>query len=228
MKNILEKGLGALVALTIPVIISVLSILVLLSPLFMNLEYRRPGFPEDSYGFSTSERLDFGNQTRRYLISNQPLESLKDLTFDSGDPIYIDRELSHLEDVKNVLQDIIQVFYGATAVFLLGGFYARARNWLTGYLEAIYRGGRLTAGLLVIILFLTLVSFQALFTNFHRIFFEGDSWLFYYSDSLIRLFPVQFWQDIFLVFGLLTLTGGILLGWVLPARRKAVLPFEVE
>ena len=228
MKNFLENGLGVLVALSIPVIISVLSILVLLSPLFMNLEYRRPGFPEDSYGFSTGERLDFGNQTRKYLISNQTLDVLIDLSFDSGEPIYIERELSHLEDVKIVLQDLIQVFYGAAAVFTLGGFYARAKDWFDGYLIAIYRGGRLTASLLVIILGLTLISFQSLFTNFHRIFFEGDSWLFYYSDSLIRLFPVQFWQDIFLVFGLLTLAGGVMLGWVLPARRKAVLPEEAD
>ena len=72
------------------------------------------------------------------------------------------------------------------------------------------------------ILFLTLISFQALFTNFHLLFFEGDSWLFFYSDTLIRLFPVQFWQDIFLAFGILTLAGGILLGWVLPARMKEI------
>ena len=28
------------------------------------------------------------------------------------------------------------------------------------------------------------------------------------------------WQDIFIVFGILTLLGGVFLGWVLPAKRK--------
>ena len=220
--TLIKKVFSALVTLSIPIIISVLSILVLLSPIFTNLEYRRPGFPDDSYGFTTAERLDFGNQTRRYLISNNTLEDLQQLVFENGDPIYIERELSHLEDVKIVLQGVLKVFYGAAAVYVLGGLIARSRGWQNIYLKAIFLGGKITAGLLVMILFLTLISFQALFTNFHLLFFEGDSWLFFYSDTLIRLFPVQFWQDIFLVFGILTLAGGILLGWVLPARMKEI------
>jgi len=220
--TVMKKVFSALVTLSIPIIISVLSILVLLSPIFTNLEYRRPGFPDDSYGFTTAERLDFGNQTRRYLISSNTLEDLNQLVFENGDPIYIDRELSHLEDVKIVLQGVLKVFYGAAAVYVLGGLIARSRDWQTTYLKAIFLGGKITAGILVMILFLTLISFQALFTNFHLLFFEGDSWLFFYSDTLIRLFPVQFWQDIFLVFGILTLAGGILLGWVLPARMKVI------
>jgi len=220
--TMIKKLFSALITLTIPVIISVLSILILLSPIFTNLEYRRPGFPEDSYGFTTAERLDFGNQTRRYLISNDTLEDLQQMVFENGDPIYIERELSHLEDVKVVLKGVLRVFYGAAAVFVLGGMIARMRDWQELYLKGIYLGGKITAGLLVLILIFTLVSFQALFTNFHLLFFEGDSWLFFYSDSLIRLFPVQFWQDIFLVFGILTLAGGIGLGWVLPARLKKI------
>ena len=216
--TVIKKGFSALVTLTIPVIISVLSILILLSPIFTNLEYRRPGFPEDNYGFTTAERLEFGNQTRRYLISNDTLEDLQQLVFKNGDPIYIERELSHLEDVKIVLQGVLRAFYGTAAVFVFGGLIARMRSWQDIYLEAIFLGGKITAGLVVMILLLTLVSFQALFTNFHLLFFEGDSWLFFYSDSLIRLFPVQFWQDIFLVFGVLTLAVGVLLGWVLPSR----------
>jgi integral membrane protein (TIGR01906 family) len=220
--TVIKKVFSALVTLSIPIIISVLSILVLLSPIFTNLEYRRPGFPDDSYGFTTAERLDFGNQTRRYLISNYTLEDLQQLVFENGDPIYIERELSHLEDVKIVLQGVLKVFYGAAAVYVLGGLIARSRGWQNIYLKAIFLGGKITAGLLVMILFLTLISFQALFTNFHLLFFEGDTWLFFYSDTLIRLFPVQFWQDIFLVFGILTLAGGILLGWVLPVRMKEI------
>ncbi len=216
--TVLKKGFGALVTLSIPVIVSVLSILVLLSPIFTNLEYRRPGFPEDSYGFTKAERMDFGNQTRRYLISSDSLDDLQLLVFENGDPIYIERELSHLEDVKIVLQGVLKVFYGAAAVFVLCGLIARMKDWQDIYLKAISQGGKITAGILIMILFLTLISFQALFTNFHLLFFEGDSWLFFYSDTLIRLFPVQFWKDIFLAFGILTLAGGVLLGWLLPTR----------
>ena len=209
-----------LVTLSIPVIVSVLSILVLLSPLFINIEYRRPGFPEDSYGFTTEERLDFGNQTRRYLISSDTLDDLRELEFDDGEPIYIERELTHLEDVKVLLRQVLWVFYGAAAIFSFGGTIARRRGWEDSYFSGIALGGKITTFSLLLILFFTVVSFRALFTYFHTLFFEGDSWLFYYSDTLIRLFPVQFWQDVFIVFGILTLIGGVFLGWVLPARRK--------
>ena len=185
----------------------------------MNLEYRRPNFPEDKYGFSTEERLDFGNQTRRYLISGMDLNDLRELKFEDGVSIYTERELKHLEDVKIVIMGVLRVFTGFVIVLSVGGILAYTQYWKADFLKAIFLGGRITTGLLIIILFLTLVSFQSLFTNFHLIFFEGDSWLFYYSDSLIRLFPIRFWQDIFLLFGITTLAGGIILGWVLPARR---------
>jgi integral membrane protein (TIGR01906 family) len=216
----LERILSGVITVSIPVLICVLSILILLSPVFMNLEYRLPNFPEDQYGFSTEERLDFGNRTRRYLVTKATLDDLGDLKFDSGDPIYVERELEHLEDVKIVLQGVFKVFWGAVAVLVLGGVYARFRNWWNGYILSVSRGGWLTAGLLGTILFLSIVSFRSLFTNFHLIFFEGDSWLFLYTDTLIRLFPIRFWQDVFLVFGVTTLTGGILLGWLLSRKNR--------
>ena len=219
-KTNLEIILSGVITVSIPVVICVLSILFLLSPVFMNLEYQRPNFPEDQYGFSTEERLDFGNQTRSYLVTNTKLDGLRDLKFDSGDPLYVERELEHLEDVKIVLQGVFKVFWGAVIVLVLGGVYARFRNWWKGYTLSVSKGGWLTAGLLGTILFLSIVSFRSLFTNFHRIFFEGDSWLFQYSDTLIRLFPLRFWQDVFLVFGITTLTGGILLGWLLSRKSR--------
>jgi integral membrane protein (TIGR01906 family) len=64
-----------------------------------------------------------------------------------------------------------------------------------------------------------LVDFDGLFTAFHHLFFEGDTWLFYYSDSLIRLFPMRFWRDAFI------LTGGItiLLALISALSRKGLL-----
>ena len=170
-KTNLERILSGVITVSIPVVICVLSILFLLSQVFMNLEYQRPNFPEDQYGFSTEEGLDFGNQTRSYLVRNAKLDGLRDLKFDSGDPLYVERELEHLEDVKIVLQGVFKVFWGAVIVLVLGGVYARFRNWWKGYTLSVSKGGWLTAGLLGTILFLSIVSFRSLFTNFHRIFF---------------------------------------------------------
>ena len=51
--------------------------------------------------------------------------------------------------------------------------------------------------------------FWNFFAGFHSLFFEGDSWLFLYSDTLIRLFPLRFWQDAFLSAALIALGGGL-------------------
>ena len=54
--------------------------------------------------------------------------------------------------------------------------------------------------------------FWNFFAGFHSLFFEGDSWLFYFSDTLIRLFPIRFWQDAFLWAAVIALGGGVALG----------------
>jgi uncharacterized membrane protein len=54
--------------------------------------------------------------------------------------------------------------------------------------------------------------FMGFFVGFHSLFFEGDSWLFLYSDTLIRLFPIRFWQDAFLLAAVIALGGGVALG----------------
>jgi integral membrane protein (TIGR01906 family) len=60
--------------------------------------------------------------------------------------------------------------------------------------------------------------FWKFFEGFHAIFFEGDSWLFLFSDTLIRLFPIRFWQDAFLFAALIAVAGG--LGLALGIKRN--------
>jgi len=48
------------------------------------------------------------------------------------------------------------------------------------------------------------------FTGFHRIFFEGDSWLFSTRATLIRLFPERFWFDAAIAIGAITFAGAVI------------------
>ncbi len=97
---------------------------------------------------------------------------------------------------------------------LLGvGVWAWRARRLSGYGSALSRGGIWTLGLVGAILLAVVLSFNALFTLFHRLFFTGDTWLFLYSDSLIRLFPMRFWQDAFIAMGLFTVLGALLLAF---------------
>lgn len=68
------------------------------------------------------------------------------------------------------------------------------------------------------------LQFRWFFVEFHHLFFMGDSWLFPRSDTLIQLFPEQFWFDALQAWLLLVIGLSVLLGigayvWV---RRKSV------
>jgi integral membrane protein (TIGR01906 family) len=85
---------------------------------------------------------------------------------------------------------------------------------LSDYWIAISRGGWLTIGLILAVLAAVMISFDALFTAFHRLFFTGDTWLFYFSDTLIRLFPMRFWRDGFIMMGAFTISGALAAGYL--------------
>jgi integral membrane protein (TIGR01906 family) len=164
-----------------------------------------PGFPVDPYGFSTEDRLMWGKASMQYLFNTESPQFLEDLKFGDGTSIYNDRELSHMVDVKILLQTALKLFYALSGLylFILGIVYNR--KWMKTFWLALSNGGWLTIGLITLILTSIAISFDALFTAFHKLFFTGDTWLFYFSDTLIRLFPMQLWLDAFIAMGIITL-----------------------
>jgi integral membrane protein (TIGR01906 family) len=210
--NFFRKVLLTLVVVLIPVFLLMTAIRVLLLPFYTELEYQRPGFPEDSYGFTLQDRLKWSRVSLDYLVNDEGIEYLAEQQLDEKTPLYNERELSHMLDVKNLIQLMLLVWPLIGIVIVGIGLMAMQGGWLALYWQSIGRGGWAAVGLIVTILVAVLVSFNALFTGFHRIFFSGDTWLFLYSDSLIRLFPLPFWQDAFIVMGGMVLLGGIGLG----------------
>ena len=68
----------------------------------LHYEYGLKNFPPDEYGFSTEERLHWGNPIHRLPCSIQKeSNSLRICDLTDGNPIYNERELSHMKDVKN-------------------------------------------------------------------------------------------------------------------------------
>jgi integral membrane protein (TIGR01906 family) len=64
------------------------------------------------------------------------------------------------------------------------------------------------------------LSWDTFFTSFHSIFFASGTWQFEYSDTLIRLFPEQFWFDAAVTIGALTILGASLF-WLISRRYLA-------
>jgi len=215
----LTRALSWLVALIVPFILVMTAIRLLFTPLYPQVVYRLPGFPPDDYGFTLQDRLHWSRVSIEYLQNNAGIDFLSRESIAPGLPLYNERELSHMLDVKIVFQKMLTAWWILLVVLVILGLWAWRANWLPAFVHGLARGGQLTIILIVLVLLAVAVSFNALFTAFHRIFFVGNTWIFRFSDTLIRLFPLLFWEIGFIAMGLFTILGAVLL--ILLERRYA-------
>ena len=208
--------LSYLVSLATPLVLIGLALRILLTPLYYTIEYNMPYFPADEYGFTKEDRLKWAKPSVEYLVNSADISYLGDLKFDNGTPIYGEAELSHMHDVKNVVQGALKAWYLSIAVLILLAILAQRSGWMPLYFTGLRRGGWWMIGLAVTLGFIAGTGillnpdiFWNFFAWFHSLFFEGDSWLFYYSDTLIRLFPIRFWQDAVIAMAVIALGGGL-------------------
>ncbi|HSO92801.1 MAG TPA: TIGR01906 family membrane protein, partial [Arthrobacter sp.] len=66
-KPVTPRVMQVLLAVCFPFILLVLAVRAVASPLFLWVEYNRPGFPGDGYGFSTDDRMTYGSYAVDYL-----------------------------------------------------------------------------------------------------------------------------------------------------------------
>ena len=204
------KIFSVLITIAVPLLLLMTSIRILLNPFFLDYEYNLPSFPADEFGFSKADRLNWGKLSLQYLTNDAGIEYLADLKFENGKPIYNERELSHMLDVKNLVQLMIKIMIPLAAFLLVAWLLAWRIGWLPQFWKAVSQGGWTTLALIGLVLVGVVLDFDALFAGFHRIFFTGSTWLFYVDDTLIRLFPEKLWSDAFTFMGALTLAGGVI------------------
>ena len=206
-----------LLAVVVPLALLLTNVRLLLTPAYVQLAYRLPAFPEDRYGLTQADRVGQANTALAYLLNDAGPEFLGDLKFEDGTPVYNERELRHMVDVKRLVQAAIRVWIGSLAVAVaLGIALWRLRGGGT-FARGLHSGSKLTLWVMGILGVGLLVTFSTVFVGFHRIFFEGDTWLFLYTDTLIRLFPERFWQDAFIILAGSTLAEAVAL--LLVTRR---------
>lgn len=209
------KILSFLISLATPFALMGFALRIMLTPLYYNIEYNMPYFPEDQYGFTKEDRLKWAEPSVTYLVNSADISYLGDLKFDNGMPIYGERELSHMKDVKGVVQGSLKAWTISLAVLLALALLFWRMNAIPEYLNGLRRGG---LWMIVLAATLGLIAgagillnpniFWNFFAWFHSLFFEGDTWLFEYSDTLIRLFPIRFWQDAVIMMAVIALGGG--------------------
>ncbi len=211
-----------IITLLFPILLVLLAVRLVMTPLFLQVEYQRSGFPEDYYGFSTEDRLHYGPVAIEYLLSSADISLLSDLSFSGGGTLYNIRELGHMRDVKIVTQAAFAFGLFGAVLFVLCTLYLY-RTQRARLLAAVARGAWLTIGLIVAIVIGAVVAWDTFFTGFHNLFFTSGTWQFAYSDTLIRLFPEQFWFDAAIVIGAITFAGSLiplLLIWLISRNQS--------
>ncbi len=211
-----------LLVLALPLLLFVANMRIVNGRWFVCWEYGKAGFPPDDYGFSVEERTRLAEVCVDYLATNADISLLADLRLSDGEPAFDARQLSHMADVQFVFH-CVTIAGVVIALVWGGGMVALAASSQTRKhaANALLGGSLLALGLLMAIGVFMALSWWEFFSTFHRIFFEEGTWIFLWSDTLIRLFPERFWIDVAAtIVGLLVAEAVILgaIGWTW--RRK--------
>ncbi len=136
--------------------------------------------------------------------------------------LFNERELIHLEDVKNLIQrdywvaKVVFLLMVICAVALIFGFKSGWREPVKG----LFWGSAITLGLMIVLGVWAVVGFEQFFILFHVISFTNQFWMLDPArDYLIRLFPEGFFYDAAMLgYGLVTLSALLIgaLSWGVP------------
>ncbi len=226
------SSLSILITILIPFFLIMGSIRLLLNPIFLDYEYNLPNFPADEYGFSTTDRLFWGKISLDYLTNSAGIDSLADLKFTDGSPFYNERELSHMHDVKILIQHSLTVWYIVIGFLVVLAIWSLLKKWWSLFLRGVSRGGLLTIFIIIAVLLATFIDFDTLFTQFHHLFFTNDLWLLDPATSrMILICPEELFYDVVIRVG--TWFGGILVAllaacilYLAMRRRRHSTPYQ--
>ncbi|MEW1980876.1 TIGR01906 family membrane protein [Citricoccus sp. NPDC079358] len=213
------KVLQVLLAIFFPIVVLIAAVRAVASPLFLWIEYHRPGFPADELGFTTEDRLTYGSAGMDFLFNAAPPRYLSDLTH-QGNQLFTDTEVSHMADVKLVM--LISMAVGAVLglvciIFMI----VLARTAKGGIRRSLFAGSVWMLVALIALAVLAVLGWEQFFATFHSLFFADGTWTFQITDALIRLYPNQFWMDAGIGIAalvLVTLIVTLICTW--PTRRR--------
>ncbi|MBV1779178.1 TIGR01906 family membrane protein [Paeniglutamicibacter sp. ABSL32-1] len=216
----LARTLQVLLAIAYPFVLLILAIRLVASPVFLWIAYQRPGFPADGFGFTTADRLTYGSYGVDFLNNVADNRYLGELRDPNGNPLFLGTEVQHMADVKLVMS--FTYLGGAVlGVIALIALAYLGKRYAGGIRRGLFAGSVATLVLLAGLTTLAILGWESFFTTFHRIFFASGTWTFNYSDTLIRLYPPQFWIDAAIgIAGLVVITALVTLFATWPTAKR--------
>ena len=166
-------------------------------------------------GLTESQLSEVATEIRDYFNSDEELLSVRVVVDGAAWPLFNEREIIHMRDVKELLHTVYRVQEGAFLflfTFSMVGFLIQG-NEFAGRIRMLFLGGTVFIyGAIGVIGLVSLVGFNLLFRWFHEISFNNDFWMLDPQTSfLVNLFPQGFWLESTLLLGMATLleSGGV-------------------
>lgn len=203
----LTFGETAVAALLWAAVVLGSAVLALTLPVYTTAMTQALGVPASS-GLSAADVVALSSDVRA-LVADTEYDPLP-ATW-KGQPAFDAAAVSHLMDVRRVFS-AARLAVGVVALLLATyvGWCVALRRF--GPLSrGMTAGSALLAGGMALALLAGLLSFDALFTAFHGLFFAAGTWTFPADSLLIRLFPERFWAVSGAVWAGLTVAGAVVL-----------------
>ena len=179
-KQITSKTLVVLLILLVPVILYLLNFKLLL-------------FDTDFYAAEFKEQGVYGKFENADEINGKLLDYFTDEEEIVDIDIYTGEEKQHLLDVKILIKKSFAILNSILIIslLLLTALFALNKS-IEPIPKILIGGGILTICFTIIDLLFSIINFDFSFDLFHRMFFEGRTWLFSEGSSLIGIYPAGF------------------------------------
>ncbi len=124
-----------------------------------------------------------------------------------GEPVFNEREVGHLQDVRAVLIAFaVAVAVAAASIVVAWRLTGSSPTW-----RGIRVGATALIAGVVALGILSVVAFETVFEIFHRIFFASGTYAFDpATERLVQLFPMQFWFETSIALGVVLVVLGAL------------------
>ena len=170
-------------------------------------------------GIDKPQLMRVAGEIKDYFSNDEPSLTTRVVMQRSDRPLYNERELLHMADVKAVIKSLLFLQRLSLTVLLgvgTGTLMALGnRRGLRFVGTAALWGSVGTVGLIALAGLGSLLNFESLFIFFHQLVFTNDLWLLDpRTDYLLMMFPEGFFLDATLCIAGLSLAQAILAGTV--------------
>jgi integral membrane protein (TIGR01906 family) len=186
------------VAVLVPPLLVTTGLRVVTHDWIVSFEYDHGGVPSDRYGLTRGEREELALTGLDSIRPGGPgIALLEGARLPDGEPAFNGRELRHMRDVRHAVGVAFRVQEAALLLVLVLGV---ALAWTPATRRAVPRGIQLGAAATLVVAALLgavmLLAWDRFFVDFHGVFFSGDTWRFARTDTLLRLYPDEFWMGV--------------------------------